>query len=186
MRPPARPPLHNCQMGVHTCDVKVSGWADVAWMQEQVAHLPDAVRRDRWSREYWTTEPSYLSTLEPFFFHFSTRSDSSHIAFLGDRDMSIIRVCNITLTHTHTRAHTPVDTHDPLTRCRIHLHRHQPKTNRHASPPACSPLGRTVHPCICLYYQACVGQPKPEVQCASRGPGLHSLGERLAQTRRQP
>lgn len=24
------------------------GWADIASMQEQVAHLPDAVRRDRW------------------------------------------------------------------------------------------------------------------------------------------
>ena len=35
-------------MGSHTLDVEISGWADIASMQEQVAHLPDAVRRDRW------------------------------------------------------------------------------------------------------------------------------------------
>lgn len=42
--------------------VEISGWADVASMQEHVAHLPDAARRDRWSREFWTAAPSYLST----------------------------------------------------------------------------------------------------------------------------
>jgi hypothetical protein len=51
--------------------VEISGWADIASMQEQVAHLPDAVRRDRWFDKYWTTAPSYLTILDHFFFfHF--------------------------------------------------------------------------------------------------------------------
>lgn len=86
-------------MGFHTLDVENSGWADIASMQEHVAHLPDAVRRDRWSLEYWTTAPSHLMILK-LYFHFSRRSDSSHIAFLGDQSDSIIRVWNITHTYT--------------------------------------------------------------------------------------
>lgn len=60
-RPPnsIRPQLPNGLPHYRLEHVEISGWADIASMQEHVAHLPDAVRRDRWSRGYWMTAPSY-------------------------------------------------------------------------------------------------------------------------------
>lgn len=130
IEPPAaaRPTLSvlNCQMGSHTLHVEISGWADIACMQEHVAHLPDAVRRDRCSRGYWTTAPSYLEILDHLPTHFITRrSDSSHIAFLGDQNRTIIRIWNITHTHRHT--------HILSTRRRAYLELPTPTSAQHKS-----------------------------------------------------